>query len=318
MSSQFIVRPAVRHARMAPGILFPILSMRFDRIAAKNCGGRPTPAYGNRKPTIMTEQKTDWTLIRAYLDHADERSFETLLKRHYDFVYKRLLRHCKHPEDAADMAQQLWIRVVNNLGNYRDDGKFPAFLMRATSNMLTDYWRRKGVKDKVIQGLPADDETDLIDIAVSETADGERLLEAQQQVSYLTQTLIPRLVCEQRLAFLLIHESEHWEEKHRLGWCHLAELNGISEQAAWTCFEQVRNYLMIFMQGEKAAGDAPDCEAMLIFLVWTQAQRLSKKQEFTWDYFSKILGVSTNTLKTRYRTALKKLAAGLKSEQQEQ
>lgn len=52
-------------------------------------------------------------------------------------------------------------------------------------------------------------------------------------------------------------------------------------------------------------------EEVTIFMVWTQAQRLRKEQEFTWDYFSDLMGVPTNTLKTRYRSALKSLGEGL-------
>lgn len=260
----------------------------------------------------MQQKPSDRELIRRYLDSADERAFEQLMSRHYDSVYRRLLSHCKHPEDAADMAQQLWIRVVNNLANYDDDGKFPSFLMRSTTNMLTDYWRRKGVRDQVIQQTLSEEEADAVEMAADQGIDTGALHEVQDQVACLTRKLIPELVCEQRLAFLLMHESEHWEEKHRLGWQHLAELNGMDAQEAWSRFESFRNGLL--QQSKDHVNKEPDCDSLLLFLVWTQAQRLEKRQSFTWDYFAEVLGVSTNTLKTRYRTALKKLAQGLKDE----
>jgi RNA polymerase sigma factor (sigma-70 family) len=260
----------------------------------------------------MPEQASDGELIQQYLNRGDERAFERLMRRHYDKVYRRLLNHCKHPEDAADLAQQLWMRVVNNLGNYQDDGKFGSFLMRATSNILTDYWRRKGVKDQVIQQSFSDEEDDPVELAADQHISTSELHEVQQQVDYLTRTLIPELNCEQRLAFLLMHESEHWEEKHRLGWQQLAELNGIDRQQAWERFEHVRNHLLSSRQTDDKT--EIDCEHLLVFLVWTQAQRLEKTQQFTWDYFANILGVSGNTLKTRYHTALKKLARGLKDD----
>lgn len=287
----------------------------FGIIPRQKNGRRHAVQQAKGHTKAMQQTPTDWDLIRRYLDHADERAFEQLMTRHYDSVYRRLLSHCKHPDDAADMAQQLWIRVVNNLDSYQDDGRFPSFLMRSTTNMLTDYWRRKGVRDQVIQqNFAADEEGDAIELAADLGADTGALHEAQDQVAHLTRTLIPSLVCEQRLAFLLMHESEHWEEKHRLGWHHLAELNGIDAKEAWQRFEQVRNGLLERLHAP--AGEQPDCESLLVFLIWTQAQRLDKRQSFTWDYFSEILGVSTNTLKTRYRTALKKLAQGLKDEQE--
>lgn len=285
---------------------------RFGIISPQQNGRREAVIKERGNTRLMSPATTDWELIQAYLDKGNERAFEQLMSRHYDSVYRRLLSHCKHPDDAADMSQQLWIRVVNNLPNYQDDGKFPSFLMRSTSNMLTDYWRRKGVKDQVIQQTLTEDEADAVELAADQGTDMSGLYEAHNQVTYLTRTLIPELMCEQRLAFLLMHESEHWEEKRRLGWQHLAELNGIDAAQAWRRFEGFRNGLLQSVHG--SAGSEQDCDSLLVFLIWTQAQRLEKRQSFTWDYFAEILGVSTNTLKTRYRTALKKLAQGLKDE----
>ena len=260
----------------------------------------------------MHQSPSDWHLIRRYLDNADERAFELLMRRHYDSVYHRLLRHCRHPQDAEDMTQQLWARVVTNLARYTDDGKFPSFLMRSVTNMLTDYWRRKGVKNQVIQQTLSEEETDAIETAADEGIGVSALHAVQDQVAHLTRTLIPGLTCEQRLAFLLMHESEHWEEKRRLGWQQLAELNGMDAPEAWSRFESFRNGLL--QRKNSNSSEASDCDSLLIFLVWTQAQRLEKRQSFTWDYFAEVLGVSSNTLKARYRTALKKLARGLKNE----
>ncbi|MGF1643196.1 MAG: RNA polymerase sigma factor [Thiotrichales bacterium] len=257
------------------------------------------------------KDRTDWQLIREYLDNGRESAIEILVKRHYDSVYKRLLAHCKHPDDAADLAQQLWIRVINNIPNYKDDGQFPAFLMTAVRNIVTDYWRRRGVRNQVIQDHLGDDDANPIDLAPDQGADTARLAESREQLDYLIHHLVPSLDCQQRLVFLLVHESEHWETSNRLGWNHLAELNGIDEETAWQRFEQARNQLLTQSQSQASGSAALDCDALLVFLVWTQAQRLRKETEFTWDYFATILGTSANTLKTRYRAALKKLATGL-------
>ena len=285
---------------------------QFGMIPLKEDVHRDAVLMTKGRSLYMQQILSDWELIRAYLDDANERAFGQLMSRHYDSVYRRLLSHCKHPHDAEDMAQQLWVRIVNNLPNYQDDGKFPSFLMRSTTNMLTDYWRRKGVKDQVIQQTFTEEETDAIEMAADQGIGVSALHEVQDQVAYLTGTLIPELICEQRLAFLLMHESEHWEEKRRLGWQHLAEMNGMDAQEAWGRFEAFRNKLLQSVSGH--SNEEPDCDSLLVFLIWTQAQRLEKRQSFTWDYFSEVLGVSVNTLKTRYRTALKKLAQGLKDE----
>lgn len=254
---------------------------------------------------------SDSQLIQRYVGDGDKPAFESLLKRYYQITFQRFIKHCRDPDLAADLTQQLWTQMVKSLGNYRDDGKFPNFLMRSVTNLLFDHWRRKGVKDKVIQESYRDDEDDFVALAPDPSAGTESRVELQEQIDHLTGDLIPALPCEQRLAFLLKHESEYWEDKQRLSWQHLAQLNGLDESTAWQLFEDTRNALL---RADNKGKNHPDtaCEAVLIFLVWTQAQRISKKQDFTWSYFSKILNVPENTLKTRYRTALKTLADGLK------
>lgn len=273
---------------------------------------RPQNKLDGGYTEVMSQNLPDGELIKRYLQENDERAFRMLVERHYTTTQRRFLKHCHHVDDAADLTQQLWIRVINNLDHYRDDGKFPAFLNRISTNLLTDYWRSKGRKGIVIDGLAPDDENDPIEQAPAPQPDADTSLDTQQQVDYLAKELIPALPIDQRLIFLLRHESEYWEEKQRLEWVHLAELNGIDEQTTWSLFEQARNTLLSLQHKDNSTSTSNlNDESLLIFLVWTQAQRLSKRQDFSWDYFAKLLNISTNTLKTRYRAATKKLSDGL-------
>ncbi|HEB63273.1 MAG TPA: sigma-70 family RNA polymerase sigma factor [Gammaproteobacteria bacterium] len=265
---------------------------------------------------VMLQNLSDGELIKRYLQDNSEQAFKELIDRHYNNTKRRFFNHCHNAADAADLTQQLWIRVVNNLDSYHDDGRFASFLNRISTNLLTDHWRRKGVKSKVIsESQESDDDIDVISQTPATNADIENNCDNQQQVDYLVKKLIPALPCDQRLVFLLRHESEYWEEKQRLEWNHIAELNGIDKQTAWSRFEQARNSLITHLNSDdKSSSVDLDSESLLIFFVWTQAQRLSKQQEFTWDYFAKLLNVSTNTLKTRYRAAMKKLGEGLSTQ----
>ena len=286
----------------------------FDSIAMPGIpmsGRWLSPGKGNVEN--MQDELTDGDLIKRYLQANDEEALQTLVRRYYDSTRRRFLSHCRHAGDADDLTQQLWVRVIDSLENYRDDGRFHAFLNRISTNLLTDYWRRKGIRNKVIEQRLEQSEPDPISLAPASDGDSQTRCEMQQEIDYLIKELIPALPWEQRLAFLLRHESEYWEGKQRLGWNHIAELNGIDESGAWHRFEQARNKLLLRAHGGHRCGEEElDGESLLIFLVWTQAQRPSKLQEFTWDYFAGLLNVSTNTLKTRYRAALKKLGEGLR------
>ncbi len=266
--------------------------------------------HNNDGSQDMLDEQSDAQLIKRYLSNKDEQVFATLLQRHYDATYHRFLKHLRNADDAADLSQQLWLRVVNNLGSYKDDGKFPSFLMRIATNLLTDFWRRKGVRDRAIYEPSTAEEQEIIEHnATVDSGQLDSALATAEEINHLTTALIPQLPTDQRLTFLLKHESEFWEKNQPLDWQTLAKLNAISAESAHRKFEKYRDNLMKAFNGTDT--EELETQDMLLFLIWTQAQRLDKKQEFTWDYFSQLLGVSANTLKTRYRAALKSLTRGL-------
>lgn len=257
----------------------------------------------------MYKEMSDIELIQRYLASRDDQAFTVLLRRHYDATYHRFLKHLGTHDDAAELSQQLWLRVANNLESYKDEGKFASYLMRIASNLLTDHWRRKGTREKVIYEASSDDEHEMLEQNTDNKQTAIDLtLSAQEEVSHLTNNLIPQLPVEQRLTFLIKHESEFWDDKQRLDWPTLAALNGMSVEELFTLFDSCRNDLIKNARGEAAEISE---EALMVFLIWTQAQRLDKKTNFTWNYYSELLNISSNTLKTRYRAALKSLSSGL-------
>ncbi len=260
----------------------------------------------------MLKDITDGELISRYTKDRDQSAFETLLRRHHDKVFWRFLKRCGNRADAEDLTQQLWIRVVDNLDNYSDQDKFGPFLATIGTNLLNDYWRRKGVRSAAFVDWNDDeDDAPRPEIASREGSAEDQVIRGEA-INHLVSDLIPALPAEQRMIYLLRHESEHWEESSRLEWSHLAELNGVSVDEAWSKFESARQSLMGMSHCEQNdEPTAPDSDELLMFLVWTQAQRPNKDKKYTESYFADLLGVPVNTLKTRYRAASKSLADGL-------
>jgi len=266
----------------------------------------------------MTNQIADGELITRYVKKQDEGAIRMLVQRYHHDLHSRFLRELRNEADAFDLQQKLWLQVTRNLGSYKDEGKFAHYLSRIASNQLNDFWRSKGRRSEVFvenRSTAGDqDDGDSEHWAVSNTGDGspdeeQRLIESEL-VEYLVTVLIPGLPVDQRIAWLLRHESEYWEPGRRLDWNHLADLNGMDVDQAWESFETAREKLLT---GSGQGGQDLSEDELGIFMIWTQAQRARKEQQFTWEYFSALLGVPTNTMKTRYRTAQKQLAAGLKA-----
>ena len=252
--------------------------------------------------------ETDGALIQRYVEKNDQNAMRELVGRHYDVLYRRFRRELRNEADAEDCAQRVWVQVARNLTTYNDEGKFPQFLSTIASNMIKEHWRNKSTREKVL--VPEEEDTEYDRIAsMGDSRDPEQAAADEEMVNYLVRELIPSLPVEQRTAWLLRHESEYWEPGRRLEWAHLAELNGTDVQQTWKLFEQARTKLMSGAHATEKVAVDPD--ESLVFLVWTQAQRASKEESFSWEYFSELLGAPVNTMKTRYRAAQKRLADSL-------
>ena len=66
--------------------------------------------------------------------------------------------HCRDDELAEEIVQSTFCTIVQQLGNYRESGRFEPWLMRIAMNRLRDEMRRRGrqavpVEDRVLSHL---------------------------------------------------------------------------------------------------------------------------------------------------------------------
>ncbi|KKO50739.1 RNA polymerase sigma factor [Paenibacillus sp. DMB20] len=68
---------------------------------------------------------------------------EVLVKRHYSDVYAYLYRKIGNQHTAYDLTQEVFIKMMQSLGNYRDKGRFRHWLLKIAVNHCYDYYRSK-------------------------------------------------------------------------------------------------------------------------------------------------------------------------------
>jgi len=266
---------------------------------SNNTATRPTD-----KP--VSTEPSDSELIRDYVNNKSTLAFESLVRRHYNMVHKRLLRLTQNHADADDLSQKLWIRVIENLTNYNERQKFPNFLNTIATNLLKDEWRKSGVRKQSSLDELLDESSG--QALLSTDDDVSDAIANQHEINYLVKELIPNLAIKLRSVFLLRHESEYWDNKQPFQWQHLAELNKLSSNDVGQRFMQARDKLLTHDNDDQ---EQLSDEDLLIFLTWTQAQRQDKSSTQTESYLASLLGIPVNTFKTRYRAALAELSTGL-------
>ena len=68
----------------------------------------------------------------------DERAFEALIEPYADATYRLCLRMMGNEQDAADMAQEAFLRAWRSLSSYKGQSRFSTWLYRVTSNVCLE------------------------------------------------------------------------------------------------------------------------------------------------------------------------------------
>ena len=91
-------------------------------------------------------QETDEALMLAYA-RGDASAFERLYARHKGPTYRYFLRHTSDPASAAELQQDLWLKVVRARERYVAAARFTTWLYTLARHRLVDHWRsRRGVQ----------------------------------------------------------------------------------------------------------------------------------------------------------------------------
>ncbi len=89
----------------------------------------------------MEHTPEDSALMLRYKD-GDVAAFEILYRRHNDALYRYLLRLCQHRDNADDIFQEAWGKIIKSADRYRPTAKFTTFLYRVAHNCFIDHIRR--------------------------------------------------------------------------------------------------------------------------------------------------------------------------------
>lgn len=149
----------------------------------------------------------------------DDDAFAALVERYQGPIYALGYRMLRNPDDAADLAQDTFVKAYRALGRTNEALNVSAWLFRIASNACLDILRRRqrlrwlpweGPKrDHLLLGSPADDP--------------ERQA-LSQETSLLVQQVLDRMAPRHRLALLL-------REYEGLSCAEIGQVLGLSRSA---------------------------------------------------------------------------------------
>lgn len=154
-------------------------------------------------------------LIRA----GDKEAYQQLVERYQQKVFQTCMGFVHDEEDAADLAQDVFIRAYEKLSSFQGAAQFSTWLYRMTTNMAINFIRKRKFRS-LFQRM--DVEKNKMEVSNGDCADAHILRTEQKKMLKLA---VSRLTPSQQKAFVLSHYQDLSNQE-------LADVMGLSIKAA--------------------------------------------------------------------------------------
>ncbi|HEY8793578.1 MAG TPA: sigma-70 family RNA polymerase sigma factor [Gemmatimonadaceae bacterium] len=154
--------------------------------------------------------------VAALAKEGREPAFRELVRRYERPVFSLIFRMVRDREMAEDLAQDTFIKVLNNIDRYRPEFKLSSWLFKIANNVTIDHLRRRQLATVSLDGSPhaataAEAQATSLDVE----SRGQSALEAieSRELGSAIEQAIGRLRPEYRSCILLRHvEGRSYEE----------------------------------------------------------------------------------------------------------
>jgi RNA polymerase sigma-70 factor (ECF subfamily) len=194
---------------------------------------------------------SDEALMARY-QKGDVRAFEVLLSRHRKPVYNFIYRFVGTREQAEDLLQETFLRVIKGADSYQREAKFTTWLYTIARNQCVDLSRRMKLRRMSSLDQPStaeDDGATLMDVV----ADGGAQVDRQAEGGELQMRLkaaVEQLSEEQREVFLM-------REVLQMQFKEIADVTGVPENTVKSrmryALEKLRDLLEDYRELARAA-----------------------------------------------------------------
>ena len=73
----------------------------------------------------------------------DQAAFGTLMRQHYDRIFRLVYSVVRHEQDARDVCQEVWLTVWRQIPNFRGDAQFSTWLHPIAVRRALDHLRKR-------------------------------------------------------------------------------------------------------------------------------------------------------------------------------
>jgi RNA polymerase sigma-70 factor (ECF subfamily) len=154
--------------------------------------------------------------VAALAKELREPAFRELVRRYERPVFSLIFRMVRDRELAEDLAQDTFIKVLNNIDRYRPEFKLSSWLFKIANNVTIDHLRKRQLATVSLDGSPhAQTAAEAHATSLDVESRGESALEAieSRELGSAIEEAIGKLRPEYRSCILLRHvEGRSYEE----------------------------------------------------------------------------------------------------------
>ena len=170
-------------------------------------------ALNSRKPEKLNDQQ-EKELVRRCQD-GDKRAMETIIRQYQHWVYNIAYGMLSNPEDASDVAQDVFLWLWENIGQFQFRSRFSTWLYRIVTNRCINVKDQKSRRKT--EPMEIDDSQPWV--PVDKTSPEQSVLLAEKRE--ILQKALAKLKDDYRRLVIL-------REMHDLSYEELAEVLGCS------------------------------------------------------------------------------------------
>jgi RNA polymerase sigma-70 factor (ECF subfamily) len=111
---------------------------------------RPESRSGETDPAGDLREADDRALVHAFLGGRRD-AFDLIVERHRRNVYQLCYRFVNNHEDAADLAQDVFVRAFKGLGNFKNESSLGTWLYRVGVNACLNRVATKKVDTEPLE-----------------------------------------------------------------------------------------------------------------------------------------------------------------------
>lgn len=99
----------------------------------------------------LIENIVDIEVLVKRLKSGDQEVWKMIVDRYSKKVYNMALNFAGNKDEAADITQEIFLKVYNNIDKFKEDRGFTSWLLRLSKNYCIDYWRKNKYHRKNVE-----------------------------------------------------------------------------------------------------------------------------------------------------------------------